>query len=95
MNTCNENDLRTVDDYWRDLEKFAYSDAPPLVKTEFRRLFYAGAMVTLSICDRMVEGEATETESMQRLQALRDELRRFANLGQDESKAPPPEGEGP
>ena len=95
MNLCNENNLQTLDDYWRDLERSVYPDTPPLVKTEFRRLFYAGAMTVMTMYDKMMEGTATETEITQQLKALHGELHRFANLGQDESKAPPPEGEGP
>ena len=95
MNLSHEKDLRTLDDYWRDLEKFAYSDAPTLVKTEFRQLFYAGAMVVLNLCDDMMKDAVSEAESIRRLGALHDELRRFAKSGSDEAKAPPPEGEGP
>ena len=95
MNLCNENHLQTLDDYWRDLERSAYSDVLPLVKTDFRWLFYAGAMSCLTICDNMMNAEIPESESIQRLDALHEELRRFANLGRDEGEAPPPKGEGP
>ena len=95
MKLSHEKNLRTLDDYWRDLEKFAYSDAPPLVKTEFRQLLYAGAMVVLNLCNDMMKDTVSEAESSRRLGALHDELHRFVKSGSDEAKAPPPKGEGP
>ena len=88
MNLGDEKPLLTLDDYWRDLERSVYADAPPLVKTHFRELFYAGATTAITMCNEMMKDTVPETESLQRLDALHNELCQFA-------KAPPPEGEGP
>ena len=94
MNLGDEKPLLTLDDYWRDLERSVYADAPPLVKTHFRELFYAGATTAITMCNEMMKETVPETESLQRLDALHNELYQFAKSDRNEAKAPPPEGGG-
>ena len=95
MKLSHEKNLRTLDDYWRDLERKVYFDADPLACVEFRKLFFSGAFTTMTILVETMKNAADAKESGERLDALKDELIAFSHTMTGDTKAPPPEGEGP
>lgn len=70
--------LTTFDAHWRGLASFAYDNtAPPVLMTEYRRNFYAGAMVAFKLFQQASQAARSPDEFLQRMEVLEAELGRF------------------